>query len=110
MVKVRPAPEVELTFDNVTSPGVTTATVIEFPDNRIQDVNQDLRDFFPVGSPYRTLLPSVDIPSYVKALGKGGPGGVPTFVLSIIDTTAVFSRTAEFHGLEDFRLGLAPAL
>ena len=107
-VAVRPAPEVELTFDNVTAGGVTTATVIEFPDNRTQETGQDLRDFFPVGSPYRLLLPTVDVPSYVKALGKGGPGGVPTFVLSIIDTTAVFSRTAEFHGIEEFRLGWHP--
>jgi hypothetical protein len=44
----------------------------------------------------------------VKALGKGGPGGVPTFVLAIIDTTAAFQRTAEFHGLEDFLLGWHP--
>ena len=108
VVKVRPAPEVELTFDNVTGPGVTTASVIEFPDNRTQDVDQNLRDFFPAGSPYRSLLPRVIIPSFVKPLGKGGPGGVPTFVLSIIDTTAVFSRTAEFHGLEEFRLGWHP--
>jgi uncharacterized repeat protein (TIGR01451 family) len=108
VVKVRPAPEVELTFDNVTAPGVTTASVIEFVDNRTQDVPQDLRDFFPADSPYRALLPSVIIPNYVKPLGKGGPGGIPTFVLSIVDTTAAFSRTAEFHGLEDFRLGWHP--
>ena len=65
-------------------------------------------DFFPAGSPYRSLLPRAIIPSFVKPLEKGGPGGVPTFVLSIVDTTAVFSRTAEFHGLEDFRLGWHP--
>ena len=29
-------------------------------------------------------------------------------MLSVIDTTAVFSRTAEFHGLEEFRLGWHP--
>jgi hypothetical protein len=28
--------------------------------------------------------------------------------LSLIDTTAAFSRTAEFHGFEDFRLGWDP--
>jgi uncharacterized repeat protein (TIGR01451 family) len=108
LVRVRPAPEVELTFDNVTTPGVTTASVIEFPDNRSQDVDQDLRNFFLPGSPYHTLLPSVVVPSFVKPLAKGGPGGVPTFVLSIVDTTAIFSRTSEFHGFEDFRLGWDP--
>jgi hypothetical protein len=107
-VRVRPAPEVEITFDNVTQAGVTTAMVIEFPDDRTGNVDKNLRDFFPQGSPLRDLLPSVDIPGYVKALGKGGPGGVPTFVLAIIDTTAAFQRTAEFHGLEDFLLGWHP--
>ena len=107
-VRVRPAPEVEITFDNVTQAGVTTAMVIEFRDDRLTDVDKNLRDFFPQGSPLRDLLPSVDIPSYVKALGKGGPGGPPTFVLAIIDTTAAFQRTAEFHGLEDFLLGWHP--
>jgi uncharacterized repeat protein (TIGR01451 family) len=108
VVKVRPAPEVELTFDNVTVSGVTTATVIEFPDNRVLDAEQNLQDFFAADSPYRLLLPRAVIPRFVKPLGKGGQGGVPTFVLSIIDTTAQFSRTAEFHGLEDFRLGWHP--
>ncbi|HEY6552255.1 MAG TPA: DUF11 domain-containing protein, partial [Vicinamibacteria bacterium] len=107
-VRVRPAPEVEITFDNVTQAGVTSAMVLEFPDNRTGNVDQNLRDFFPPGSPLRDLLPSVEIPSYVKAIGKGGPGGVPTFVLAIIDTTAAFQRTAEFHGLEDFLLGWHP--
>ncbi len=53
-------------------------------------------------------MPSVLVPKDVKALGKGGPGGPPTFVLALIDTTAAFSRTAEFHGLEDFLLGWHP--
>jgi Domain of unknown function DUF11 len=107
-VRVRPAPEVEITFDNVTVGGVTSARVIEFPDNRGGDIDQDLQDFFPPGSPLRALVPSVIVPSYVKAMGKGGPGGAPTFVLALIDTTAVFDRTAEFHGLEDFLLGWDP--
>jgi len=107
-VRVRPAPEVEITFDDVTQGGVTSARVIEFPDNRPSDMNQNLQDFFPPGSPLRALLPSVIVPSYVKAMGKGGPGGPPTFVLAIIDTTALFQRTAEFHGLEDFLLGWDP--
>ncbi len=46
-VRVRPAPEVEITFDNVTGAGVTSAKVIEFPDNRTGNVDQDLKDFFP---------------------------------------------------------------
>ena len=107
-VRVRPAPEVEITFDNVSQAGVTSARVIEFPDNRTGDVDQNLQAFFPPGSPLRALLPSVIVPSYVKAFGKGGPGGVPTFVLAIVDTTAAFDRTAEFHGLEDFLLGWHP--
>jgi streptogramin lyase len=108
MVRVRPAPEVEITFDSVTTGGSTSARVIEFLDDRVTPVDKDLRDFFPAGSPERALLPSVIIPSHVRALGKGGPGGPPTFVLAIVDTDAVFSRTAEFHGLEEFRLGWHP--
>jgi streptogramin lyase len=53
-------------------------------------------------------VPSVVVPSFVKPLGQGGPGGTPTFVLAIISTTAKFARTAEFHGFEDFRLGWDP--
>lgn len=107
-VAVRPAPEVEITFDEVTVPGETTAMVVTFPDNRPGAVDQDLRDFFAPGSPLRALLPSVVVPSYVAALGLGSAAGTPTFVLSIVDTTAKFRRTAEFHGLEDFRLGWDP--
>jgi uncharacterized repeat protein (TIGR01451 family) len=107
-IRVRPAPEVEITFDDVVTPGTTTARVIEFADTRTGDVDQDLKDFFPLGSPLRDLVPSVTVPSYLKGMGDGGPGGTPTFVLAIIDSTAVFRRTAEFHGLEDFLLGWHP--
>ena len=108
-VRIRPAPEVEVTFDEVTQAGVTKARVIEFADNRTVDVDQGLKSFFPPGSPPQALLPDVTVPSYLKALGKGTPSGPPTFVLAVIDTTAQFKRTAEFHGFEDFRLGHDPA-
>jgi uncharacterized repeat protein (TIGR01451 family) len=107
-VRVRPAPEVEITFDQVTTAGGTGAQVIEFADNRPVAMNQNLQEFFPVGSPLRALVPSVVIPDFVKPLGKGSAGGTPTFVLSLVDTNAKFSRTAEFHGFEDFRLGWNP--
>ncbi len=107
-VRVRPAPEVEITFDSVTVAGVTSAKVIEFPDNRTGDVDQDLKAFFPPGSPLQALVPSVLVPKHVKALGKGGPAGPPTFVLALVDTSAGFARTAEFHGLEEFLLGWHP--
>ena len=49
------------------------------------------------------------VPGFVKPLGKGGAGrDPPTFVLSLVDTSAQFARTAEFHGFEDFRLGWDP--
>jgi len=107
-VRIRPAPEVEITFDEVTGAGITKAQVIEFLDNRATAIDQSLQDFFPVGSPFRSLLPPVIVPSFVKPLGKGSAAGPPTFVLSIIDTNAAFLRTAEFHGFEDFRLGWDP--
>ncbi|HSD28043.1 MAG TPA: hypothetical protein VLL75_12120, partial [Vicinamibacteria bacterium] len=109
-VRIRPAPEVEITFDDVTTGGSTSARVIEFLDDRgiTRAADKDLRDFFPAGSPERALLPSVIIPSFVQGLPKGGPNGPPTFVLAIIDTDAAFARTAEFHGFEDFRLGWDP--
>ncbi len=88
--------------------GVTTAQVLDFVDNRPSAMNQSLKDFFPVGSPERALVPDVWVPDYLTPLGKGGPTGPPTFLLSIISTTAKFGRTAEFHGLEDFRLGWDP--
>jgi uncharacterized repeat protein (TIGR01451 family) len=107
-VKVRPAPEVEITFDEVTTAGGTSAQVIEFPDNRSGAVNQNLKDFFPTDPVLQALVPSVMVPDFVKPLGKGGAGGTPTFVLSLVDTSATFARTAEFHGFEDFRLGWNP--
>jgi uncharacterized repeat protein (TIGR01451 family) len=107
-VHIRPAPEVALTFDNVTQAGVTSALVLDFADNRTGAVDQDLKLFFPVGSAERTLVPSIIVPSFIKPLGQGGAGGTPTFVLSLIDTTAAFTRTAEFHGFEDFRLAWNP--
>jgi uncharacterized repeat protein (TIGR01451 family) len=108
MVRVRPAPEVEITFDDVATAGGTSAQVIEFGDNRPGAVDQNLQDFFPPGSALRALVPSVVVPSFVKPLGKGSAGGTPTFVLSLVDTSAKFSRTAEFHGFENFRLGWDP--
>jgi uncharacterized repeat protein (TIGR01451 family) len=107
-VVVRPAPEVEITFDNVTAPGTTRATVLDFVDNRSVSGPQDLKNFFPPGSPEQALVPSAIVPAYLVPLGKGGPAGPPTFVLSLIDSTASFARTAEFHGFEDFRLGWDP--
>jgi uncharacterized repeat protein (TIGR01451 family) len=107
-VHVRLAPEVALTFDNVTEAGLTSALVLDFADNRSGAVPQDLKLFFPAGSAERALVPSVIVPDFVEPLGKGGPGGTPTFVLAIIGTTAKFTRTAEFHGFEDFRLGWDP--
>jgi hypothetical protein len=65
------------TFDNVTGAGVTSARVLEFADNRSGAVDQDLKLFFPPGSPERALMPSVIVPSFIKPLGKGGPGGPP---------------------------------
>lgn len=105
-VRVRPAPEVEITFDNVTQAGITSAAVIEFADNRPGPVNQGLRAFFAPGSPLRTLLPDIAVPSFVQPLPRAG--GPPTFVLSIIDTTAGFTGTAEVRSFEEFRLGWNP--
>jgi streptogramin lyase len=108
-VRVRPATEVELTFDNVTTAGTAAVQLLEFADTRSPLVDQHLKLFFPNGSPEQALVPDVIVPSYVTGIGKGGPGGTPTMLLAIIDTSSLaFSRTAEFHGLEDFRLGWDP--
>ena len=116
-VTVKPLPDFELIFDRVTAPGFTTAEAIEFEDNRGEYAeDQSLRDFFPVGSPYRTSLPDVTIPWYVRGLRKLQPGdpaegpgtGPRTFILGVIDTTAKYAETVEFHGFEDVRLGWDP--
>jgi hypothetical protein len=108
-VTVQPLPDFELIFDRVTQAGFTTAEVVEFEDNRGESPgDQSLRDFFPLSSPYHTSLPDVTIPWYVRGLGKNGPTGAPTFVLAIIDTTAKFEETAEFHGFEHIKLGWDP--
>jgi len=116
-VRVRPVPEVEIEFDNVTVAGITTASMFEFVDNRPGAVDQGLRAFFPGDPVLQAQLTDVTIPSYFQAFPKkaaidppGGPyTGPPTFVMGIIDTTATFTRTAQMHEEEEGRLGYAPS-
>jgi hypothetical protein len=113
-VEAFPAPEVELTFDHVLRAGITTARIIEFVDNRLAlhgtyVIDQSLKDFFPKGSPLEQQLPDVIVPANVQAFRKGDPfDGVPTFLLAIMDTTALFRRTVEFHYEEADQLGYPP--
>jgi hypothetical protein len=114
-VVVQPAPEVVLTFDDVSVAGITTAQVIEFVDNRGPQnggdyfVAQPLTDFFDPADPIFDQLPSVMIPPHVQAFRKGDPDtGTPTFLLAILDTTAVFGRTVEVHYDEAAQLGYEP--
>ena len=107
-VRIRPATEVELTFDDVTPPGTTTARVLEFADTRRPLADQSLKAFFPPGSPEQALVPDVIVPTYVIGIGKGGPGGRPRSCWPSSIPQPAFARTAEFHGLEDFRLGWDP--
>ena len=76
-MSVRPAPEVELTFDNVATPGVTSAQVVEFVDNRGAAVSQNLKDFFPLGSPRRALVPERDRAGLLSRSARVGPPGRP---------------------------------
>jgi hypothetical protein len=113
-ITVTPAPGLTLTFDHVGAPGLSTARLIEFEDNRFAlhgtfEVDQNLRDFFPVGSPLRSELPEVMIPAHVQAFRKGDPiTGVPTFLLTILDSTAVFSRTVSIRYEPEGQLGYQP--
>jgi len=114
-VVVQPAPEVILTFDEVTAPGISTAQIIEFVDSRGPQnggnyfVAQPLKDFFDPLDPIQDLLPSVMIPPHVQAFRKGDPNtGTPTFLLAILDTTATFTRTVEVHYDEAEQLGYEP--
>jgi hypothetical protein len=112
-VTVSPVPEVELTFEEVTQAGNTGATIIDFTDNRPYPcVTQNLKDFFPVGSPLRTTLPDVAVPCYIRGLPSLLPGDSPaqptgpeTFMLAIVDTSAEFLRTTESHWEEALHLG-----
>lgn len=115
-VQVSPAPQVDLTFDNVSSPGITTAEIIEFTDNRGPQnggnyfVAQNLKDFFDPNDPLYNQLPNVTIPAHIQAFGKGDPQtGPPTFLMAIIDTTATFGRTVEVHYDEAAQLGYEPS-
>jgi hypothetical protein len=109
-VSIRPAPEVRIDFDDVTEDGLTTARVLEFLDNRTgSGEDQRLLDFFPPSSPLRGLLPDVVVPGSFQAFRKKDPvSGPPTFVMALIDTTARFNRTFQFHGHEDVILGHQP--
>jgi hypothetical protein len=112
-VTVNPAPEVSITFDNVVTAGLTTARLIEIADNRScpsQACEQSLKAFFPDDPLLQELLPDVTIPAYTQGFKKllpgdspGSPSGPSTFLLAIIDTTAVFTRTAQAHFEEELR-------
>jgi hypothetical protein len=113
-VEVMPAPQIELTFDHVLRAGITTARIIEVADNRqalqgSYEVDQNLRLFFPKGSPLEQQLPDVIVPAHLQSFRKGDPvEGVPTLLLAIMETTAVFRRTYEFHYEEEEQLGHQP--
>lgn len=113
-VVVVPAPQIELTFDHVLRAGITTARIVEFVDNRLQlhgtfEIDQSLKDFFPKGSPEEQQVPNVIVPAHLQAFRKGDPrDGVPTFLLAIMDTSATFRRTVEFHYEEEDQLGHQP--
>jgi hypothetical protein len=112
-VVVQPSDEVEITYDTVTTPGLTGTRLVEFVDNRScpdRACDQSLKDFFPDDVTLRNLVPNVTVPAYAQALKKllpgdapGQPTGPPTFLLAIIKSTAGFSRTAASHFLEETR-------
>jgi hypothetical protein len=112
-VTVKPAPEVEINYDVVTSPGLTGTRLVEFVDNRscpAHACDQSLKDFFPDDPKLQALVPAVTVPAFAQALRKalpgdlpGAPTGPPTFLLAIIKTTAVFGRTAASHFEEEER-------
>jgi hypothetical protein len=116
-LRVRPHPDSEVTFDSVGAFGLTTAHMFEFADNRAGAVDQGLRDFFPADPKLQGRLPDVTVPAYVQAFPKKLPGdpsggpytGPPTFVLTVVDTTAPFSRTAQVHIEESSILGYQPS-
>jgi hypothetical protein len=113
-VIVKPAPEVEINFDNVTTAGLTGSRVIEFVDNRNCPAyacdSQSLKAFFPDDPKLQALVPDVIVPAYARALrkhlltdGSGPSTGPETFLLAIIKTTAAFQRTAASHFEEEER-------
>lgn len=113
-VTVNPAPEVQITFDNVTAPGFTTAEMVEFADDRDHEncETKNLRDFSTIDSGVLARLPNVAVPCYVRGFQKMVDeelSGPETFLLAIIDTTVQFTETAEFHGIEEDRFGYQPA-
>ena len=115
-VVVTPSPQSELTFDKVTRPGITTAQILEFEDNRPllnggnSFVDQSLKDFFDEDDPLRAQLPDVTIPAHIQAFKKVDPeNGTPTFLLEILDSTARFARTVEVHYDEAEQLGYEPS-
>jgi hypothetical protein len=113
-VTVKPAPEVEITYDSVSAAGLTGTRLIEFVDNRncpsYACDSQSLHAFFPDNPELRALLPDVTVPAFARALrkhlptdGSGPSSGPPTFLLAIIKTTATFARTAASHFEEEER-------
>jgi hypothetical protein len=112
-VIVKPAPEVEINFDVVSSAGLTGARLVEFVDNRscpAHACDQSLKAFFPDDLKLQASLPDVTVPAFAQALRKHLPGDLPghssgpeTFLLAIIKTTAGIQRTAASHFEEEER-------
>ena len=112
-VLVKPAPEVEITYDVVNAAGLTGTRLVEFVDNRScpsHACDQSLKAFFPDDPKLQALVPDVTVPAFAQALRKslpsdppGQPSGPPTFMLAIIKTTAGFQRTAAAHFEEEER-------
>ena len=112
-VLVKPAPEVEITYDAVHAAGLTGTRLVEFVDNRScpsHACDQSLKAFFPDDPRLQALLPDVTVPAFAQALRKhlpsdppGQSSGPPTFLLALIKTTAAFARTAASHFDEEDR-------
>jgi hypothetical protein len=112
-VIVKPAHEVEIDFDIVSTAGLTGTRLVEFVDNRscpAHACDQSLKAFFPDDPKLQASLPDVTVPAFAQALrkhlptdGTGPSTGPETFLLAIIKTTAGFQRTAASHFEEEER-------
>jgi hypothetical protein len=95
-ITLQPTPEYEIKIEEVVGAGLLGVRTLLFPDPA-------------PGDPYRTvLLSDVDpelpervIPKHVRAFDLNG---VPTFLLLVVDSTAVLRRTQQHH-IEEADLG-----
>jgi hypothetical protein len=101
------------TIENVTTGGATNITEFIFTDPRESEMNippdQPLHRSLFLGEINSLLPPNVEIPPHVRAFRRGDPAtGEPTFILLVVESTALNLGIVSHASFEETVLGYEP--